>query len=228
MCAMVSSLMSMSTGKRTTETQPRSQCSNGKNGTDSSPVPARRTGKRHLAKIAVAAITTQLMPRKKRRKLKEDDTTTSAEEPVHPQISSFLDDASKEKDKDGHNSANCHSATNASNKAATALVSTDASLTTKKEEDLMLCGQYTFSMLRTCMSRDGVGSSNARQLVCEQDLVPISYCGYHNPKRCLDWQGLYPGGDFFRSTIAPAHKPISAKIITRNPCALRVPPTKSM
>ena len=51
------------------------------------------------------------------------------------------------------------------------------------EHDTFLCTQYKLAKIE-------VGSNTGRGLTT----VPVAFCGYHNPDRRADFQGLYPGG----------------------------------
>ena len=57
-----------------------------------------------------------------------------------------------------------------------------------KERDAFLCSQYQLSMVHTSFC--GGGSSAAGNSM----ILPVAFCGYHNPNRQEDFIGLYPGG----------------------------------
>lgn len=59
------------------------------------------------------------------------------------------------------------------------------------EIDAFLSTQHELSMLRTSFL---TRTSDSHPLLGKTTIIPVAFCGYHNPKRQADFFGLYPGG----------------------------------
>lgn len=72
----------------------------------------------------------------------------------------------------------------------------DAATETAAERDAFLCTQYSLSMIDACVSQQ-TGSIP----VASNRLLPVGFCGHHNPNRQADFSGLYPGGGYLADAM---------------------------
>jgi hypothetical protein len=56
------------------------------------------------------------------------------------------------------------------------------------EDDAFLCTQYRLSMIETSWAE----TTGSTPRACSR-VLPVAFCGYHNPDRQADFSGLYPG-----------------------------------
>jgi hypothetical protein len=61
------------------------------------------------------------------------------------------------------------------------------------EEDMKLCNEYTLQLVQVSRSEATVGNNtNGQNAAC--NVVPIAFCGLHNPRRDSSYFGCLPGG----------------------------------
>jgi hypothetical protein len=61
-----------------------------------------------------------------------------------------------------------------------------------RKEDVDLCSQYTLTFASINGTTNSYGKDPGIQ---RKAMLPILFCGIHNPKRDDSFYGLYPGGE---------------------------------
>ena len=61
------------------------------------------------------------------------------------------------------------------------------------EEDIKLCNEYTLQLVQLSRSEAAADETNAEDMTC--NVVPIAFCGLHNPRRNASYFGCLPGGN---------------------------------
>lgn len=71
---------------------------------------------------------------------------------------------------------------------------TETSLEQLREKDRYLCRQFTLSYTKCYITADPSPSAKDQASSSKEYILPVCFCGIHNPKRDRSLYGLYPGG----------------------------------